>query len=296
MEVHKQDLTQKDDNGAIFMMQLLMEDFCEMPDKSTVESIMKKYLGEEAECVNHSGEIAGIAVPKYKAEFDDGVVPPMLSVFKCMEFESKRIGSMTRSQMWDCPEHDELLDSCKYHVLVSDMFGAGMNYKDRADMLMDFLEALVELFPTCKAVYFVNSGKMFSADAVRSHNIPHDDRFIYFAVNVRFFNINDSSARIVDTVGMEALDMPDLQYHFHGMDPNFVVNHAYNVLSYMYENDNPIENNNTIDGIADGEMSDKVLWKCCYEESLIQPVRAVIDINMGELASGVRSTADEDDN
>ena len=64
----------------------------------------------------------------------------------------------------------------------------------------------------------------------------------------------------------------------------------------MYENDNPIENNNTIDGIADGEMSDKVLWKCCYEESLIQPVRAVIDINMGELASGVRSTADEDDN
>lgn len=295
MEVHKQDLTQKDDNGTIFMMQLLMEDFCEMPDKFTVESIMKKHLGEEAECVNYSGEIAGIAVPKYKAEFEDGTVPPMLSVFKCMEFDGKRIDSMTRSQMWDCPEHDEFLDGCKCHVLASDMLGAGMYYKDRADMLMNFLEALVELFPTCKAVYFVNSGKMFSADAVRSHNIPRDDRFIYFAVNVRFFNIQDSSAMIVDTVGMKTLFMPDLQYHFHDMNPNFVVNHAYNMLSYMYEKENPIKNNHTIDGVENGEMSGNIRWKCRYEESLIQPVREVIDVNMGVLASGTRPYSDDED-
>ena len=296
METYKQDLTQKEDKGTIFMMQLLMEDACQMPRQSDIERVLKKHLGDDMELCSYSDKVAGIAVTKYKAEYEEGNVAPMLSIFKCMEFDGKRIDSITRSQMWDCPEHDEILDSCRYHVLASDMLGAVMQYKERADMLMDYLEALVELFPACKAVYFVNSGKMFTAEAIRSHNIPHDDRFIYFAVNVRFFSIQDSPAMIVDTVGMEALDMPDLQYHFHGMDPNFVVNHAYNVLSYMYENDNPIENNNTIDGIADGEMSDKVLWKCCYEESLIQPVRAVIDINMGELASGVRSTADEDDN
>ncbi len=36
---------------------------------------------------------------------------------------------------------------------------------------------------------------------------------------------------MVDTLGMSVLSLPDLQYHFHGMDPNAVVNHAYNMLS-----------------------------------------------------------------
>lgn len=38
---------------------------------------------------------------------------------------------------------------------------------------------------------------------------------------------------IVDTLGMSTLFLPDLHYHFHGADPNHVVNHAYNVLSYI---------------------------------------------------------------
>ena len=37
---------------------------------------------------------------------------------------------------------------------------------------------------------------------------------------------------LIDTVGMSTLFLPDLQYHFHNMDPNWVVNHAYNVASY----------------------------------------------------------------
>ena len=31
---------------------------------------------------------------------------------------------------------------------------------------------------------------------------------------------------LIDTVGMSTLFLPDLQYHFHGMDPNWEVNHA----------------------------------------------------------------------
>ena len=37
---------------------------------------------------------------------------------------------------------------------------------------------------------------------------------------------------LIDTVGMSTLFLPDVQYHFHGMDPNWVVNHAYNLTSY----------------------------------------------------------------
>lgn len=66
------------------------------------------------------------------------------------------------------------------------------------------------------------------------------------------------------------------------------MNHAYNVASYILENDNPIKDGETLDGIADGEMSREIQWKCQYEEALIQPPREVLDINMGEYASGTR--------
>lgn len=82
--------------------------------------------------------------------------------------------------------------------------------------------------------------------------------------------------------------LPDLQYHFHGIDPNEVASHAYNVLSYIYDNGNPIKNGDHIDGLADGKMNQDVQWNVQYENSWIQPIREVIDINMGEYAAGNR--------
>jgi len=93
---------------------------------------------------------------------------------------------------------------------------------------------------------------------------------------------------LVDSLGMSTLFLPDLQYHFHGMDPDSVINHAYNVLSYIYANENPIKSHDHIDGIKDGRISQDVQWNVQYENSLIQPIREVLDVNMGEYASGIR--------
>ena len=155
-------------------------------------------------------------------------------------------------------------------------------------LLYTSLEALAELYPTCEAFYFQNCGKLLLAEDVCSHQIEGADRFIRFGVNVRFFNIQGTEDMLIDTVGMSTLFLPDLQYHFHGMDPNWVVNHAYNAASYILANDNPIKDGETIDGIADGQMSREIQWKCRYEDALIQPPRGVVDIHMGEYASGKR--------
>ncbi|MDE7477113.1 MAG: DUF4261 domain-containing protein, partial [Lachnospiraceae bacterium] len=169
-----------------------------------------------------------------------------------------------------------------------DMLASYMDYKDRADMLMDYMEALVEIYPECEAVYFMSSGKMFTSEKIRNYNIPQDRRFLYFAVNVRFFNIQGTDDKVVDTLGMSTLFLPDLQYHFYGMEPNWVVNHAYNVLSYIYDNNNPIENDDHIDGVENGNMDASIQWQCHYEDALIQPARVVIDICMNEYAAGGR--------
>lgn len=285
--VLEQDLSSQVTPGAVFIMHLLMKKPPEIPDKRNITEILQKYLGE-VDCFAHDGKMAGIAVKKYMAQFKDASVPPQLFITGG-DFDARTIDDLYRSQMWDCRNDSErILSECSYQIIATDMLAATLAAHDRADMLMDYLEALMELFPECEAVYFHNSGKMFLAEQIREHKIPREDRFIYFAVNARFFNVQGSDSMIVDTLGMSTLFLPDLQYHFHGMDPNDIVTHAYNMASYTFENENPIKNGDTIDSIENGKMSIEVQWKCHYEDALVQPARQVIDVYMNEYAAGKR--------
>lgn len=273
------------------MIHLLMDEMCEMPDKERMNEVMNRHLGE-TECFSYDENGAGFAAKKYTANFENGEkqAPPMLMIMGCVEIKKPIMDEVAESQLWDCPDGDEIMKSCKYQVIATDMLGAGLDYKDRAEMLVDYIEALVELFPTCRAVVFETSKKMFTREAIINCSVPKKSRFIYYAVNVRFFNIQGTDDSIVDSVGMSTLFLPDVQYHFHGVDPDAVVNHAYNVLTYIFDFDeeNPLKAGDTVDGIADGQMSRDVQWKVQYEESLIQPIREVVDVNMGEFASGSR--------
>lgn len=284
----QQDLSKKEQPGSVFIIHLLMKEKCAMPSRERMMSVMEKHLGE-VECFGYDSKMAGFAPKKYKVEFKDGSMPPQLMVMDCIKTDNYQIDAITKSQMWDCENSDEILSECNYQVIATDMLaGAMTDYKDRANMLMDFMEALVELYPECIAVQFQTSGKMFAREKIVDHQIPRDDRFIYFAVNVRFFNIQGTEDMLVDTLGMNTLYLPDLQYHFHGMNPNWVVNHAYNLLCYQYLNNAPIKSGETVDGVADGHMEQSIQWPCHYENALIQPAREVLDICMNEYASGGR--------
>lgn len=191
--------------------------------------------------------------------------------------------------MWDCQEsRDRILEECRYSMLATDFLARGLSSLERANLEMDYLEALAELFPSCEAFFFSGSGKLFEAEEIRGNQIEGPDRFIRYAVNVRFFTIQGSDDMLVDTLGMNTLLLPDLQYHFRGLDPNWVVNHAYNVASYLLTSGNEIDSGETIDGIKDGDMDRSIQWKCQYEDALIQPKRPVLDINTGEYAAGNR--------
>lgn len=286
----QQDTSKKEEHpGMVFIVHLLMEDKCDMPDKSYMHEIMNKHLGE-TDCFCHDGKVAGFAPKKYMVHFekDNKDVPPQLMITDCVEIKKPVMDDIAASQLWECPDSGEILDKCRYQVIATDMLAAGLDYKERSEMLVDYIEALVEMHPACKAVVFENSKKMFTRDAVINCNVPKESRFIYYAVNVRFFNIKGTNDMLVDSLGMSTLFLPDLQYHFHDMDPNAVVNHAYNMLLYIFDNANPIKSGDHVDGIKDGKMSTEVQWKVQYEEALIQPIREVIDINMDEYASGKR--------
>lgn len=286
-----QDLKINNQPSTIFMMHLLMKDASLMPDKTIMSEVLGKHIGA-IDCFCHNQDIAGFVANNYTSEFKDAAVPPQLMITGCTSFDEFTIDELRRSQMWDCQDDkDQILSDCKFQVIATDMLGAALPYQDRANLLMDYMEALVELYPTCEAIYFETSGKLFTVDAIKQHQVPHEHRFLYFAVNVRLFNIQNSDSHVIDTLGMSTLYLPDLQYHFHGIDPNLVVNHAYQMITYIFMNDNPIKDNDTIDGIIHEHISLKQ-WRCHYEDSLIQPMREVLDIDMDEFASGERQYYD----
>ena len=277
--------------GGVFMVKLLMKEKCDMPSTERIKEVLSQRLGKIEgfeESSKEKGFYSGFAMD-YLSKFSDREVPVQLSILGCDPFDADKIDDMQRSQMWDCQaDRDRILTECKYAVLANDMLGGGLKTQVRANMLMDYLEALLELFPSCEAVYFINSGKLILADSIRSGEVRGLDRYIKYYVNVRFFNINGTNDHVIDTIGLSLLFIEDLQYHFHDMDPNWVVNHAYNMASYILNNDRPIKDGDTIDGIADGRLAQDIQWKCHFEGSLIGPERSVLDVCMGEYAAGQR--------
>lgn len=289
-QVFKQDLTDNSVRpGGLFFVELLMPKQCDMPSRDTMVEVFTKHLGP-VDCFSYGAESAGFAPQNYKVHYEDNDadISPTLMVTNCEKIDKPVLDDFERSQVWDCPNVDELLAECQYRVFATDMLASGLEPKERADMLVKYVDALLELYPSCKAVVFGPSRKFLSRETIENHPDKEVTRFIYYAINVRYFSIQGTDDMMVDTLGMSTLFYPDVQYHFHGMNPDDIVHHAYSVLYYIFEHDNPIDDGQTIAGLENGDMNPDIKWKVQYEDSLIQPVRTVIDINMGEYASGTR--------
>lgn len=280
--------------GGVFMVQLLMKDRCETPSIERMTEVMERHIGKVEvgqplkETADAMKNITLFAAMDHIAKFSDGQGPVQVSVMPCDTFHPEKIDEMKRSQMWDCQQdRDRILSECKYCIFANDMLTGALDPLERAGFDMDYLEALVELFPSCEAVYFLNTGKLILADTIRNRTFTGLDRFIHYVVNVRFFNIQDTNDSIVDTLGMTLLYLEDLQYHFHDMDPNWVVRHAYSIASYCLENRRPIKDGDTVDGVADdGNLDQSLQWKCRFEDAMVKPGRPVLNIHMGKYAAG----------
>lgn len=282
--------------GGVFMVQLLMKDKCETPSIEKTSEVLERHIGRVAaadplkKTSDTMKDIILFAALDHIGHFKDSEGPVQVSFMPCDTFYPEKIDEMTRSQMWDClQDRDRILSECRYCVFANDMLTGALDPLERADFDMDYLEALLELFPSCEAVYSLNTGKLVLADTIRNRTYTGLDRFIHYIVNARFFNIQGTDDAVADTLGMTLLYLEDLQYHFHTMDPNWVVRHAYSIASYCLENRRPIKDGDTVDGVdADGNLDQSIQWKCRFEDAIVKPGRPVLDIHTGQFAAGNR--------
>lgn len=287
--VLQQDLSLKESaSSGHFGVSLLFKENTPLPDKDTLLNILKKHLGDVT--LMSSGEnMAAFSADKYKVTIEGHELTPHLVLMKCAEIDAPLLDEIAATQLWDCENAETVLRECHYRIAATDMLSAVLDYREHAKMLTEYTEALMEAFPACEAVLFENSKKMHAREDIVNCDFPRDFRFIHYAVNVRFFRLEGSDDFIVDSLGMSMMELPDVQYHFHGLDVSYVINHAYALLSYLFDNGAVIKPGDTFDGVDEaGEITSEVQWQLNYEESLIQPVREVLDVNTGVYAAGDR--------
>lgn len=263
-------------------MRILGETFGTIEKTKDHETMFGYYLLDEA---------------KTEGELDERAIEdaPFLAITKVADFHPATITSLERSQMWDIyEERDQLINGMAHQVT-----GLMMNFDDvplqkRVDVAMDFMEALLQIYPDASAVFFPTAGKLIKAQDILANKANRDDRFISYAMNIRLFALNDQDM-LIDTLGLYALGLPDVQYHYHGLDTVTVVRHAYMLAKFILDYNNPIKEGDPINAIEGLNISDDRTWDMHFEDSMAQPKRQVVDVNSQEYASGGRNYATEED-
>ncbi len=291
-------MSEKEQKIEIMMVQLLFINKPQTPTTEQFRSALEKRFGDLGDTPvaepskESTGDMFMFPIPKYKVTLEDhpeGM--PVMAAFLASAADSGiELDEMKRSQFWDVPNGAELVEGCKNTIMITTMLGAALPYKEQAEIMLGQVDAALECYPECVAIYAPQSGKLITPEMFESQKqFDLSGRFINLFVNARFFNITDTDEMIVDTLGFYVFGGPDVQVHFKNMNPNFVVNYVYNIASYQFDNEFPIESGHTIDSIDEnGQMQQQPQWNVQYESSIIGPERAVLDINCGEYAGGNR--------
>ncbi|WP_297421658.1 DUF4261 domain-containing protein [Clostridium sp.] len=176
----------------------------------------------------------------------------------------------------------ELIEQCKYRVLVTDIMAIGLDYTKRVELFQKALYGIVEVMQ-CEGIHFPLTEQVISREDYLENNPLNDDYDMIFGIlNVRLFKVEGvKNEYIMDTLGLSAVGLCDLQCHFKDLDPNQISDLLYSYGYYIFDNQDAADTLETVEGINENDI-----WKCRHEVSIAKPERVVLDINPGKEYSG----------
>jgi Domain of unknown function (DUF4261) len=257
-------------------------------DVPSLEASLAKRLGR-VKTANVDAGVTLLFLEDFPVVFKDGAVPAQIALLPVAHAASKperQIGiDQAVGQSWALPGARDLVRDCNYSLLFTNMMSLPLSHEVRRKIIVNGLMAIIEtheldlLFwqPTQQFLSPAEVRERYSDPAELSHPV-------HGFLNVRFFNIAGSGGdMIMDTLGLGALGLTDLQIHFRKLESNPVAQFMHNLGAYIFENGDVIGDGHTVAGL-NGDR-----WECHFEESLLEPKRTVLDVNPGpEFAAGER--------
>lgn len=190
-------------------------------------------------------------------------------------------------QSWSWSDAEIALEQCGTAWILADRRATALPYRERLENLNQVLAAVVRVMNP-RALHWSPTEQLVDPTGFAHAYGVEGGATLFGAVNIRLFRIDeyDDGAplevpeMVMDTLGLSALGLDDLQVHFRKLPPEDVGNFLYNAAHFVFDKGAVIKGGDTLRG-TDGHP-----WKCEYENALVEPQRIVIDFNPGEKFAG----------
>jgi hypothetical protein len=177
--------------------------------------------------------------------------------------------ALEQTWTWPREEAEARVDRSKARLVVMDVMSIGQPYQTRLHLVYEVAKALAKTTGPEVGCWHP-AGQMVAPERLT-------DDPLGAALNVRLFRVeNNPDDLVMDTLGLAALGVPDIQCQFHELEPGRVSGVLRRVGKYVFEKGDVIRDGDTVQGL---EETDK--WTCRHEMALLPPERVVVDINPG---------------
>ncbi|MCM3342535.1 DUF4261 domain-containing protein [Paenibacillus sp. MER TA 81-3] len=261
-------------------------------DRNFLYEKVERYTGKIEQPEQQETDAAGLAVWEadevdkdnmihffhlnYMVQYAEGEMPAQTSLMN-MDNRPASDYETAIQQSWHWQEAAQTLHECNYSLLLADMMASGLDPKSRLQLFTGVLQALLEAAP-CDAIYFRESDKLVEPKAYLA--AIEEGALLYGAMNMRFYNVEGTGSGraegLMDSIGLAALGIPDVQCHYYDLDPDEVAGHLANIGYYLFNQGDVINDGETIG------FTEDMRWRCEHQYALAAPHRVVIDIDPGE--------------
>jgi Domain of unknown function (DUF4261) len=210
-----------------------------------------------------------------------GRVPAPISVL--VEARAPRLDSLedALSQSWQFPEARDTLRQCRFVITARETMASPAKPVERLLSLQEAVSMVLNAVQG-EAMHCVDSQQVISPGLflgeVEARGFP---ALQAGAVNVRLYRVDAPGVAegrlIMDTLGLHALGLPDLQIDYRWLEPGAVARTLFAAAGYIFQQGDVIEDGHSIEGSLPGTR-----WSAQHTQSTVEPPREVIALDPGE--------------
>jgi hypothetical protein len=259
-----------------YIIQLLFESDPQL-DKDRLLEAIRKNCGNVEPIQEESG-IIGFVHPEKVTRSLEGSVPAQ-TLFTFSEISENPIDVFDASliQTWDWQQAQDFVSRTKHVVTITDSFTNGLIRQTRLKLMHDVILSVLEISNPL-AIHWIPSQRIVNPVQYKE-DLTQGGQIFSSAVNVRMFKIKDTDEKVMDTMGLTGLGLPDLQCNFVGLNPAQVGIYLYQLAEYVFQRGDVFRNGDTVDGLLPEQR-----WRIRKQGSYIDPIRLVLDVVPGEYA------------
>ena len=227
-----------------------------------------------------------IAYLDHRTDFQDRKQSPMVHLLSYAEDDGDRAGrEAALQQTWDWPDpaapdggtHAGAAAAlARAGAVLTVMVFPGLQSEERLALFQHLVRALVARLPVL-AIHWVPSARIVDP---ATYLVPEKTRPLRQGpVNVRMFKPLDAApgTLVMDTLGLTALGLRDLQVVFRELATDMVAGWLHEVARQVFARGDFIQDRDTIDGVGG-------VWRGHHGEAAVGPARKVIDFRAREEA------------